>query len=50
LLTPRIQRRERLLWLFGVPAEIRREPLGVVLILGPSNYPLFLPVLRSSRD
>lgn len=30
-------------WLAGVSAEIRREPLGVVLILAPSNYPLFLP-------
>lgn len=43
LLSPRIERRGRPLWLFGVRAEVRREPLGVVLILGPSNYPLFLP-------
>jgi acyl-CoA reductase-like NAD-dependent aldehyde dehydrogenase len=43
LLSPRIERRGRPLWLLGVRAEIRREPLGVVLILGPSNYPLFLP-------
>ena len=33
----------RPLWLMGVRAEIRREPCGVVLILAPSNYPLFLP-------
>jgi acyl-CoA reductase-like NAD-dependent aldehyde dehydrogenase len=27
-----------------VPAvEVRREPFGVVLIVGPGNYPLFLP-------
>jgi acyl-CoA reductase-like NAD-dependent aldehyde dehydrogenase len=26
-----------------VTAEIHREPCGVVLILAPSNYPLFLP-------
>ena len=43
LLAPRILRRGRPLWLLGVRAEIRREPLGVVLILAPSNYPLFLP-------
>jgi len=33
----------RPLWLAGVAAEIRRDPLGVVLVLAPSNYPLFLP-------
>ena len=43
LLSPRVERRGRPLWLLGVRAEVRREPLGVVLILGPSNYPLFLP-------
>ena len=29
-------------WLGNVEFEIRREPLGLVLILAPSNYPLFL--------
>jgi acyl-CoA reductase-like NAD-dependent aldehyde dehydrogenase len=44
LLAPRrLRRRGRPLWLTGVQAEIRREPLGVVLILAPGNYPLFLP-------
>jgi acyl-CoA reductase-like NAD-dependent aldehyde dehydrogenase len=44
LLAPRrLGRRGRPLWLTGVQAEIRREPLGVVLILAPGNYPLFLP-------
>lgn len=33
----------RPLWLRGVESEIVREPLGVVVIIGPSNYPLFLP-------
>ena len=33
----------RPMWLAGVSATIRREPLGVVLVLAPSNYPLFLP-------
>jgi acyl-CoA reductase-like NAD-dependent aldehyde dehydrogenase len=33
----------RPLWLAGVAAEIRRDPMGAVLVLAPSNYPLFLP-------
>ena len=36
-------RRGRPGWLYGVRGEIHREPYGVVLIIGPSNYPLFLP-------
>jgi acyl-CoA reductase-like NAD-dependent aldehyde dehydrogenase len=44
LLAPRrLGRAGRPLWLSGVDAEVRREPLGVVLVLAPSNYPLFLP-------
>ena len=31
------------LWLAGVRSEIRREPFGIVLIIGPGNYPLLLP-------
>lgn len=34
-------------WLFGTVAEIRREPFGLVLILCPSNYPLFLPGVQA---
>ena len=30
-------------WLSGVELEVHREPFGVVLIVAPSNYPLFLP-------
>jgi acyl-CoA reductase-like NAD-dependent aldehyde dehydrogenase len=29
-------------WLWGVRSEVRREPWGVVLIIAPSNYHLFL--------
>lgn len=29
-------------WLGWVTAEVHREPLGVVLIIAPANYPLFL--------
>lgn len=36
-------RRGRPAWLPGTALEIHREPLGVVLILGAANYPLFLP-------
>ena len=43
ILAPVRLRRGRPLWLLGVRAEIRREPCGVVLILAPGNYPLFLP-------
>lgn len=44
LLAPnRLSRNDRPGWLFGVSAEIWREPCGIVLILGPSNYPLLLP-------
>lgn len=32
----------RPLWLFGVHSEIVREPFGIVFIIAPSNYPLFL--------
>ncbi len=39
----RLGRRGKPLWLGRVKSEIRREPLGLVLILGPANYPLFLP-------
>ena len=43
LATRRLGRRALPLWLVGVRREIRREPLGVVLIIGPGNYPLLLP-------
>ncbi|HEX5795268.1 MAG TPA: aldehyde dehydrogenase family protein [Geminicoccaceae bacterium] len=44
LLAPqRFGRRGRPAWLFGHAAEIWREPLGVVLVIAPDNYPLLLP-------
>jgi acyl-CoA reductase-like NAD-dependent aldehyde dehydrogenase len=43
LKTRRLGSAGRPLWLSGVQAEIRREPLGHVLVIGPSNFPLFLP-------
>ncbi len=43
ILAPTRPRGGRPLWLFGVRAEIWREPCGAILILAPANYPLFLP-------
>ena len=43
LATKRPGRRGLPLWLAGVRSEIHREPFGVVLIIGPGNYPLLLP-------
>ena len=44
LLAPRrMGTRGRPLWLFGNRLTLLREPLGVVLIVAPSNYPLMLP-------
>lgn len=31
----------------GVSVEVLREPLGVVLVIGPSNYPLLLPGVQA---
>ncbi len=48
LLRPRaLGRRGRPFWLRGVAAEIHREPLGEVLVIGPSNFPLFLPGVQA---
>ena len=33
----------RPLWMTGVAAEIQRVPVGHVLVIGPSNFPLFIP-------
>jgi acyl-CoA reductase-like NAD-dependent aldehyde dehydrogenase len=44
LLAPtRIGKGGRPFWLKDVEIETYRDPLGVVLIIGSSNYPLFLP-------
>ena len=34
-------------WLGRVEIEVRREPLGLVLLLAPANYPLFLPGVQT---
>lgn len=44
LLSPRkLGRCGRPLWLSGLHSSITREPFGVVLIIAPANYPIFLP-------
>ena len=42
ILAPVAPRGRAPLWLWGVRALIVRDPCGVVLILAPGNYPLFL--------
>lgn len=37
----------RPIWLFGTRLLVRRVPFGVVLVLGPGNYPLLLPGVQA---
>ena len=37
----------RPLWLHGVFFEVQRKPFGTVLVIGPGNYPLFLPAVQA---
>lgn len=39
--------RHRPWWLRGSVFEIQRKPFGVVLVVGPRNYPLFLPLVQT---
>lgn len=39
--------RGRPLLLTGVRAEVQRVPLGHVLVIGPANYPLFIPAVQA---
>lgn len=39
--------RARPMWLWGNSVILRREPLGAVLIIAPSNYPLMLPGIQA---
>lgn len=50
ILKPRkLSGRGRPLWLWGTSAELVREPFGQVLILSPSNYPLFLAGVQACQ-
>ena len=37
----------RPLWMRGASFEVRRQPFGIVLVIGPGNYPLFLPAVHA---
>lgn len=39
----RLGRRGLPFWLSGIDSEVRRTALGKVLVIGPANYPLFVP-------
>lgn len=43
----RLGRRGQPAWLFGVDSVVHREGLGRVVVLAPSNYPLFLPMVQA---
>jgi acyl-CoA reductase-like NAD-dependent aldehyde dehydrogenase len=43
----RCGKRGRPFWMRGVSFEVQRQPFGVVLVIGPGNYPLFLPAVHS---
>ncbi len=47
LRTRHLGARGRPVWLFGHEAQISRAPLGVVLVIGPSHYPLLLPGVQT---
>jgi acyl-CoA reductase-like NAD-dependent aldehyde dehydrogenase len=47
LCSRRLGRRGLPLLLTGIISEVQRVPYGVVLILGPANYPLFLPGVQT---
>jgi acyl-CoA reductase-like NAD-dependent aldehyde dehydrogenase len=48
LLAPkRIGKAGRPFWLKSIEIETHHDPLGVVLIIGPGNYPLFLPGIQA---
>jgi acyl-CoA reductase-like NAD-dependent aldehyde dehydrogenase len=47
LATQRLGRRGLPFWLSGVDSEVQRVPFGTVLLIGPSNYPLFLPGVQA---
>ena len=47
LATRRCGSRGRPFWMQGVTFEVQRQPFGLVLVIGPANYPLFLPAVHA---
>jgi aldehyde dehydrogenase (NAD+) len=51
VLQPQRLGRHRLpLWHYGLHSEVHRDPLGVVLVIAPSNYPLFLAGVQALQS
>lgn len=48
ILSPiRIARQRPPFWLRGIEIEEHRDPLGLIFMIGPANYPLFLPGVQA---
>lgn len=43
----RLGKKDRPSWLTGVDCEVHRQPLGLVLIISPGNYPLYLAAVQA---
>lgn len=43
----RCGKKGRPFWMRRVLFEVQRQPFGLVLVIGPGNYPLFLPAVHS---
>ena len=43
----RCERAGRPFWMRGMSFEVQRQPFGVVLVIGPANYPLFLAAVQT---
>jgi acyl-CoA reductase-like NAD-dependent aldehyde dehydrogenase len=43
----RLGRRRRPVWLGGSSVEVARVPWGVVAVIAPANYPLFIPGVQT---
>lgn len=42
-----VSKRGRPFWLGGVRLLVQRDPHGIVLVIGPANYPIFLPGVQA---
>ena len=43
----RCGKEDRPFWMRGISFEVQRQPFGVVLVIAPANYPLFLPAVQT---
>ncbi len=50
LLSPRkLGARHRPFWLTGIQSELHHDPIGHILVIGPANFPLFLPGVQTAQ-